>query len=142
MSYLILLGFLIILLRLWQLQLLQGDELRKTSESNRLRIIRVSAPRGIIFDRNRIPLVKNTPYFCASVIPEGFDSAGVPALATVLHMSEDELRYKLTRKGQSPFTPVKLKEGLSSTEVGYIEARRSDFPGLFIDVELSREYLY
>ncbi|MBS1127156.1 MAG: penicillin-binding protein 2, partial [Nitrospirae bacterium] len=55
-SYLILLGFLIVLLRLWQLQLLQGDELRKTSESNRLRIIPVSAPRGIIFDRNGIPL--------------------------------------------------------------------------------------
>ena len=141
-SYAILFGFLIIILRLWQLQLLEGDELRKTSEANRLRIIRVSAPRGIIFDRNRIPLVKNTPYFCASVIPEGFDSANVPALAAVLHMSEDELRYKLTKRVQSPFTPVRLKEGLSPAEVGYIEARRSDFPGLFMDIELSREYLY
>jgi len=141
-SYLILFGFLIILLRLWQLQLLQGDELRKTSEANRLRIIRVSAPRGIIFDRNGIPLVKNTPYFSASVIPEEFDSANVPALAAVLHISENELRYRLTQKAKSPFTPVRLKEDLTSTEVGYIEARRSDFPGLFIDIELSREYLY
>jgi len=35
-----------------------------------------------------------------------------------------------------------LKEDLSPIEVSYIEARRSDFPGLFIDIELSREYLY
>ena len=141
-SYLILLGFLIILLRLWQLQLLQGDELRKTSESNRLRIIKVSAPRGIIFDRNGIPLVKNTPYFCASVIPEEFDSTGIASLAMVLQMPEGELRDKLTRKVQSPFTPVRLKEGLSHDEVSYIAARRSDFPGLFIEIEVSREYLY
>lgn len=141
-SYLVLLGFLIILLRLWQLQLLQGDELRKTSEANRLRIIRVSAPRGIIFDRNGIPLVKNTPYFCASIMPEEFNADSIPSLAAVLHLSEDELREKINRKAQSPFTPVKLKEGLSYSEVGYIEARRSDFPGLFVEVELSREYLY
>ena len=141
-SYLVLLGFLIILLRLWQLQLLQGDELRKISESNRLRIIRVSAPRGIIFDRNGIPLVKNTPYFCASIIPEEFNTDSIPSLAMVLHLPEDELREKINRKAQSPFTPVRLKEGLSYNEVGYIEARRSDFPGLFIDVEVSREYLY
>lgn len=141
-SYLVLFGFLIILLRLWQLQLLQGDELRKTSESNRLRIVRVSAPRGIIFDRNGIPLVKNTPYFCASIIPEEFNPDNIPSLAMVLHLPEDELREKINRKAQSPFTPVRLKEGLSDNEVGYIEARRSDFPGLFIDVEVSREYLY
>ena len=141
-GYLVLLGFLIILLRLWQLQLLQGDELRKISESNRLRIIRVSAPRGIIFDRNGIPLVKNTPYFCASIIPDEFNADSIPSLANVLQVPEDELREKISKKSQSPFTPVRLKEGLSYNEVAFIEARRSDFPGLFVENEVSREYLY
>ena len=141
-SYLILLGFMIILLRLWQLQLLQGDQLRKTSEANRLRVIKVPAPRGIIFDRNGLALVKNTPYFCASVIPEEFDSATVTALAKVLHLTTDEVKEKLKRNNQSPFTPLRLKEGLSYDEVSYIEARRSDFPGLFVEIEVSREYLY
>lgn len=141
-SYLILLGFLVLLLRLWQLQLLKGDEFRKTSESNRLRVIKVPAPRGIIFDRNNLALVKNTPYFCASLIPEEFDNAQIPFLAGVLQMPEDELRTKIGRKAQSPFSPVRLKEGLSYNEVSYIEARRSDFPGLFVEIEVSREYLY
>jgi penicillin-binding protein 2 len=141
-SYLIILGFLVVLLRLWQLQILHGSELRKVSEANRLRVIGVPAPRGIIFDRNHIPLVRNTPYFCASVIPQEFDKALTPALSLLLDVSGEELYDRITRKAASPFTPVRVKEGLTFDEISYIEARRSDFPGLLIEVETSREYIY
>ncbi len=141
-SYLLIAGFVIVLLRLWQLQILQGEELRKTSESNRLRFIGVPAPRGIIFDRNRIPLVRNTPYFCASVIPQEFNRANISALSHLLGISESDLHNRITRRAASPFTPVRVKEGLSFSEISIIEARRSDFPGLFIEVETSREYIY
>lgn len=141
-GYVVLAGFLILFLRLWQLQLLQGEELRKTSELNRLRIIRVPAPRGIIFDRNGIPLVKNTPYFCASLIPEEFDMTRIPHLATVLNMPEQEIREKIVRKPLRPFSPVRLKEDLTFEEVSYLEARRSDVPGLLVEIEVSREYLF
>ncbi|TAN42433.1 MAG: penicillin-binding protein 2 [Nitrospirae bacterium] len=138
----IIIGFLVVIMRLWQLQILQGAELRKISESNRLRVFGVPAPRGIIFDRNNVPLVKNTSYFCASLIPEEFDFRNVPMLAKLLKLSEEELSRKINRKGQSPFTPVRLKEGLSFNEVSFIEARRSDFPGLIIEIEVSRQYIY
>jgi penicillin-binding protein 2 len=141
-GYLIAAGFIIILLRLLQLQIIQGDDYRKISESNRLRVIGVPAPRGIIFDRNRIPLVKNTPYFCASVIPQEFSSSNLGALSKLLDMPEAELSNIIFRKAASPFTPVRVKEGLTFNEVNYIEARRSDFPGLMIEVETSREYIY
>lgn len=141
-SFIVLGLFFILLLRLWQLQVLRGTELRKISEANRLRIIGVPAPRGIIYDRNGIPLVKNTPYFCASLIPEEFDRAGISALAELLRMTPEEISQKITKKAQSPFTPVRLKEGLPFPEVSYIEARRSDFPGLIIEIEVSREYIY
>lgn len=141
-SYVIVIGFVITLLRLWQLQILHGSEFRKVSESNRLRIIGVPAPRGIIFDRNGIPLVKNTPYFCASIIPEGFNKSNLRSLSKILNLPEEELLKKITKKVQSPFTPLRLKEGLSFDEVSFIEARRSDFPGLMIEIEVSREYIY
>lgn len=141
-TVLIVLGFAVLVLRLWQLQVLQGEEYRRISEANRLRIIGVAAPRGIIFDRNRIPLVKNSPYFCASVIPQEFDRSLIPGLADLLKMPVEELTTRITRKAQSPFTPVRLKEGLTFPEVSYIEARRSDFPGLLIDIEVSRDYIY
>ncbi|MHB8883012.1 MAG: penicillin-binding protein 2 [Thermodesulfovibrionales bacterium] len=140
--YVIVIGFLVLMMRLWQLQILQGAEYRKISESNRLRVFGVPAPRGIIFDRNNVPLVKNTSYFCASLIPEEFDVRNVPLLAKLLKLSEEELAKKINRKGQSPFTPVRLKEGLSFDEVSFIEARRSDFPGLIIEIEVSRQYIY
>jgi penicillin-binding protein 2 len=141
-GYVIVAGFLVLLVRLWQLQILQGTEYRNISESNRLRVIGVPAPRGIIFDRNGIPLVKNVPYFCASLIPGEFDEHLVPALAVLLGMKKEELEEKITDSGGSPFSPVRLKEGLSFKEVNYIEARRSDFPGLMVEIESSRRYLF
>jgi len=141
-SYLLIAGFVIVLLRLWQLQVLQGTELRRISESNRLRVVGVPAPRGIIFDRNKAPLVKNTPYFCASVIPQEFNQSNISALSQLLQVPESELNNRITRKAASPFTPVRVKEGLSFDEISIIEARRSDFPGLLIEVETSREYMF
>src|SRR5262245_58564068 len=38
-------------LRLWSLQVLQGKELAARSENNRIRLERMRAPRGRIFDR-------------------------------------------------------------------------------------------
>jgi penicillin-binding protein 2 len=141
-AYVIVVIFLIILIRLWQLQILQGNEFRRISESNRLRVIGIAAPRGIIFDRNGFPLVKNTPYFCVSLIPGESDSTNIAALSKLLDVPEDEISEKIDKEGQSPFIPVRLKEGLDFGEVSRIEARRSDFPGLMIEVEVSREYLY
>lgn len=141
-GYILVAGFAIIMVRLWQLQVLQGSAFRKISESNRLRVIGVPAPRGIIFDRNKIPLVKNVNYFCASLIPSEFNRDNLPSLAKLLNVDEAELENKIRRTEQSPFTPVRLKEGLSLKEVSYIEARRSDFPGLMIEIEASRGYLF
>jgi penicillin-binding protein 2 len=141
-GYVIVIGFLIIAVRLWQLQILQGDEFRKMSESNRMRIIGIPAPRGIIYDRNGTALVKNVPYFSASVMPADFDTGKISALSALLDLPVSEIEEKLRKKSQSPMIPVRLKEGLSFAEVSFIEARRSDFPGLFIDVGVSRKYLY
>ncbi len=141
-TYTVIVAFLLLVMRLWQLQILQGSEYRKLSEDNRLRIISIPAPRGIIFDRNGIQLVKNSPYYYASLIPDEFDIRKVDSLSKVLNMPVEEILEKINKNGLSPFSPIRLKQGLSFTEVALIEARRSDFPGLIIEVEVSREYLY
>ncbi|MGC9022786.1 MAG: hypothetical protein ACP5J5_06700 [Dissulfurimicrobium sp.] len=51
-TLLLLLVFMILISRLWYLQIYKGDELRAKSESNRLRVLRIQAPRGRVFDRN------------------------------------------------------------------------------------------
>ena len=69
--------FILFTVRLWQLQVLQGKEYRKISTENMLRIIKIPAPRGIIYDRNGIPLVKNSPYFYASLMPEHLENVDI-----------------------------------------------------------------
>jgi penicillin-binding protein 2 len=141
-AYIFIIACLILIVRLWQLQILQGTEYRKLSEANRLRIIATPAPRGIIFDRNGIPLVKNSPYFYASIMPNGFDIHSLQSLSEILNVPVDEIQETITTNGLSPLTPIRLKQGLSFEEVAHIESRRSDFPGLIIEVEVGREYMY
>lgn len=141
-SYLVIAAFLLLIMRLWQLQILQGTDYRRLSEANRLRIVNIPAPRGIIFDRNQRPLVKNSAYYFASVIPAEFDPTKMHLLAGVLEISPEEIQTRLEAARARPIMPVRLKQGLSFEEIAYVEARKSDFPGLMIEAEVSREYPY
>lgn len=141
-SYVIVGLFALFAIRLWQLQVLQGKEYRKISMENMLRIIKIPAPRGIIYDRNGAPLVKNSPYFYASLMPENLKQVNIQYLADILGINAGDIYARINKKGLSPFEPIKLKEGLTFKEIAAIEARRSDFPGLIIDIDMSREYLY
>ena len=141
-GYFVVVVFLILITRLWQLQILQGNKYRELSESNRLRVISIPAPRGILLDRNGFPLVRNSSYFCASIIFGEFDKSKIHLLSKILNVPAEELLYKINQEKFGPINPIRLKEGLSFNEVAYIEARKSDFPGLIIEAEASREYIY
>src|SRR5574337_949711 len=56
-------AILVLLLRLWALQILEGDRLLLLSLNNRLRLRPVEAPRGLIFDRNGDLMVENLASF-------------------------------------------------------------------------------
>lgn len=57
------LSTVILISKLFFLQIIQGNYYRNISDFNRLRSITIHAPRGIIFDTNGTPLVYNTPGF-------------------------------------------------------------------------------
>lgn len=59
----LLLVAVIFLGKLFSLQVLDGNRYRALADSNRVRTQIIHAPRGIIFDRNGVPLVLNTPGF-------------------------------------------------------------------------------
>lgn len=140
--YVIMSLFVILVIRLWQLQILQGDEYRKLSEENRLRIIKVAAPRGIVYDRNNTPLVKNSPYYSVSLSRQDIERIDIRTLSEMLKTDMDSLSEKINRQKRSLYESIKIKDGLSFNEIAFIEARKSDFPGLNIDVDVSREYLF
>lgn len=138
--YLILSVFFIFTFRLLQLQILDGNKYKELSENNRLKIVKIPATRGIIYDRNGVALVKNIPFLSASVIPNNLKEIDINKLSKLIKINPEELKEIINKKDNGPFTPIKIKQGLTFEELAYIEARRSDFPGLSIDIESSRQY--
>jgi len=62
-SFCLFLIFLILLARLFQLQVFQGKENRLLADSNRIQRIRLDAPRGLILDRHGEVLSSNEPQY-------------------------------------------------------------------------------
>jgi penicillin-binding protein 2 len=74
--------FAIIFFRLWYLQVLSGDQYLQQARDNRVREVRVQAPRGDIVDRNGHVLVENRAATVVQVDPESLPAAERNAAAT------------------------------------------------------------
>ena len=57
------LAALVLVLRLIYLQIIKGQEYRRLSLNNSIRLQSIDAPRGLIFDRHGNLLVENRPSF-------------------------------------------------------------------------------
>jgi penicillin-binding protein 2 len=60
---------LLLLVRVYWLQQTRGQELQILAEENQLARILIDAPRGVIFDRNGLPLAVNEPSFNVTITP-------------------------------------------------------------------------
>lgn len=130
--------------RLWYLQVLKGYDFKEIDKRNRLRVINIPAPRGIIYDRNNKPLVKNVPSFDIVVVKEDLprDPEILKDMAGLLGLKLDDMLSTIARSSTKPFKPMVLKQDVTFEEVARVEARKIDFPGLQISVIGGREYIY
>ncbi len=60
---------LVMIARLWQLQMVEGETYRIRADRNRFRQVDIPAPRGVIYDRNGEILARNRPSFSVAVVP-------------------------------------------------------------------------
>ncbi len=138
-------AFLILAGRMWYLQIIRGDEFEKFSLNNRIRSIRIPAPRGRILDRRGRELVVNRPSFNVYVLPEYVkdrDSLAV-ALSVALGMEHDVIKNKITAAFQKNRHNLALiAQDISRNQLAFLEARRSSLPGLVIEVDHLREYMH
>ena len=65
-----LVAFGVVFFRLWYLQVLSGDKYRAEANDNRVREIKVQAPRGEIVDRNGKVLVNNRTGLAVRITPK------------------------------------------------------------------------
>ncbi|MDB9854046.1 hypothetical protein OAC91_02285 [Candidatus Marinimicrobia bacterium] len=64
---------IILISRYFQLQIIGHDQYSKKANTNRIRKVTTSAPRGLILDRNRQILVDNSPTYILNAIPGELD---------------------------------------------------------------------
>ena len=139
--------FSVLFLRLWYVQILSGDKYRNEANDNRIREIRVQAPRGEILDRNGKVLVANRTELAVQVSPENLPPPGpvrsreLHRLADVTDMKPREIR-KALRDGDraAPGGPVILKKGLGVDKIYYLRENQSSFPGVSVERVFTREY--
>jgi penicillin-binding protein 2 len=130
--------FATLFLRLWSLQVLNGEQLLRASQNNQRRDIRVQAPRGPILDRNGDVLVTNVPgravQIWSSDLPKrrGVRLREIRALARVLGLPANQIGAAIRRHRHDPLTPIRIKDSASRAQVFYLEERAEDFPGVQI----------
>ena len=135
----------LLLARLWYLQIYRGDDFAKLSEINRIRIQDIAAPRGNILDRNGEPIITNRPRF--NVIWSREDApnpdAVIKDLAKILNEDISVLLERIRGATENPrYMPTRLKEDIDWETLVAIENRHLSLPGVHIEVMPSRDYLY
>ncbi|MFH1059757.1 MAG: penicillin-binding protein 2, partial [Pseudomonadota bacterium] len=138
------LAFLVLISRLWYLQLLQGDHFRNLSENNRIRLVDVPPSRGLIFDAQGRLLADNRPAFTLAVVPEDVDDWDELAhrLEKLIGVTPEELhKAREAAKGAPPFKPLRLRSHLDRDQLAILETFRYELPGVKVLVEYRRAYL-
>lgn len=135
----------VLLIRLWDLQIMRGAEMRKLSEQNRIRVKKIVAPRGIIYDRMGKVLADTRPSFNIYLTPEDIRdfSQTVDGLAKLIACDREEIIEKMkAASGMPPSFPIKIKSDIPMDEVARVEAHRVYIPGISIQIEPKRNYPY
>ncbi len=137
--------FTLLVFRLWFLQVIQGPTYRTQSENNRIHLQKIPPFRGMIYDRNGVLLVDNRPSYNFYVIPEDILDRDelIESLRLLIGIDPELIRNKLEQAPRSyPFKPILIKKNISRNELAIIEANLFNLPGIVIQVEPQRNYIY
>ena len=134
----------LLVMRLWYLQVIKGDELRQRSENNSVRLRKIKPMRGLIMDEGRRVLVDNQPSFDIVFIPNRTkDIRKVIEKIKALY-TERSLKFPaLTSPSDrvKPFVPVLLERNISMEKLAVVETHALELPGVVTEVTPVRQYL-
>ncbi len=137
-------AFCLLFIRLFYLQVIHGEELRRLSENNCIRLQSTDPSRGMIFDRNGILLVDNRPAFDLNIVLKDAKPVEhtVKKLSKYVNVPESELMSKIdSDKTGSSYKPILLRKDIGRDALAAIEVRKFDLPGVVVDVKPRRHYL-
>jgi penicillin-binding protein 2 len=139
--------FAILFLRLWLLQVLDGEKYLAEAKNNRTRSFRTSAPRGKILDRNGNVLVANRTSLALQVNPRKLPEdpaerhAELSRLADLTHSTLPRVRRLMHKELKlAPAAPVTLRRDVGHYLVYYLQENQDRFPGVEVQRVFVRAY--
>ena len=129
--------------RMRQLQVDQSDEFRMLAEENRINIRLLAPNRGLIFDRNGVPIAINEQNYRIVMIREQAGNAGevLDRLGELITLSpERRARIDKDMRQRSAFVPVTVAEHLTWEEFALVSSNAPALPGVLPEVGLTRNY--
>ena len=136
--------FAIFGVRLFQLQVIEGEDLGNRARRNSVRTVRLEAPRGDIVDRFGRELATTRPAFGVHVMPAELRERALTlaALGNLLDRDPGELSERVgTPKGRMRFQPVRVAKDLPYDSRTRVESHLYALPGVFTDVSPRRYYV-
>lgn len=144
---LVVLIFALILARLAQLQVIEGERHRRLADENRIRVLRRLAPRGAIYDRNGEVLASSRPAFSISLVPEELDVVhrrdDLAAFAFLLEMEPEALEAALNNDAgppRPPYEPITVHRDASAAVVARLEEHSVYLGGVNLLTDAVRQY--
>jgi penicillin-binding protein 2 len=142
---LILVLLAVLSVRLYLLQIINGQHYAGIAENQRIRLLPIPAPRGVIVDRNGNLLVDSTPIY--SIILSREDtmsidrSSLVKPLSQGLNLDPGMLRERFDQVNKQPaFESILIKEGATQAEIAWVDAHQLEFPALRVEQTPQRRY--
>jgi len=136
--------FSIVALRLWQLQIIDYKHYAELSRSNRIRIVRIPAGRGRIYDRNSILLADNRAATRLAVIANEIQDKKklVKDLSSITGLQPEYILKKIKDSLYKPFIPAILAEDMTEDMLVKVSEARPILPGVLIQICPVRDYLF
>ena len=131
---------LVLLGRLFYLQIVQGPYYQRLSSRNHIRVVATPAPRGRVFDRDSVVLADSRPVFNVSVVPAEFDSAMTKTLAELSGTDIETVERVLSEGAERPYLPAELNASMTLQEVSTLAENLHRVGGVILDVVPRRRY--
>lgn len=141
----------ILLVRTAWLQIVKGDYYYKMAEGNRIRVERIETKRGVIYDRNDKPLVRNIANFLLYFIPadlpdekEELDNI-IREVSEVLFAGEiKEIKTKLASvdfNSLEAYQPLFIADNIEYEKALHLYLKSVEWSGVVLTNKTRREYL-
>lgn len=140
---LILFFYVIILVNLYQLQILNFDFYKNLANKNRIKIVPIQPDRGIIYDRNGLPIAVNKITYNINIIPSKVVDLNktLNKIKSVINLSDKEIDFFKKKYLNFSYSLI-LKSDLNESQLSKFLINNYRFPELKIKKHQHRFYPY